>query len=126
MNENHSRFDNININISTLTDKLTRISILGCSQASRPDAEPNPLWPEVLAVAGLAVDLALALAECAAVHPLVADEAGEAGLVPRLPARPHQLCNEDRLAAPRADLSSAPLWHLLCCHGFLYRSRRYL
>ena len=122
MNENHSRYGNINI--STLTDKLTRISILRCSEAARPDAEPNALGPEVLAVAGLAVDLALPLAECAAVHPLVADEAGEAGLVPRLPTRPHQLCNEDRLAAPRTYLSPAPLWHLLCCHGFLYRSRR--
>ena len=68
------------------------------------DPEADPLGSEVLAVAGAAVDLALPLAQRAAVHPLVADVAGEAGLVPRLARRAHQLRDEHRLPAPGAHL----------------------
>ena len=81
----------------------------GCRQPSSPDSEADALGSEVLAVAGSAVDLALPLTEGAAVHPLVADVAGEAGLVPRLPRRPHQLGDEDGLATPGTDLCPAPL-----------------
>ena len=68
---------------------------LGCCEAASTDAEPDSFWPEILAVTGSAVYLALPLAQRAAVHPLVADEAGEAGLVPRLATRPHELSDED-------------------------------
>ena len=60
-------------------------------------------------VARLAVDLSLPLTELTAVHPLVADVAGEAGLVPGLPCRPHQLSDEDGLPTARTNLGSAPL-----------------
>ena len=81
----------------------------GCGQASSPDPEADALGSEVLAVARPAVDLSLPLTEGAAVHSLVADVAGEAGLVPGLPGSPHQLGNEDWLPAPRTDLGPAPL-----------------
>ena len=81
----------------------------GCRQPSSPDSEADALGSEVLAVARPAVDLSLPLTEGAAVHPLVADVAGEAGLVPRLPRRPHQLGDEDGLATPGTDLCPAPL-----------------
>ena len=68
------------------------------------DPEADPLGSEVLAVAGAAVDLALPLAQRAAVHPLVADVAGEAGLVPRLARSAHQLRDEHGLPAPGAHL----------------------
>ena len=91
---------------------------VGC-QGTSPNAKSDALGTKVLPVAGLAVDLSLPLAELAAVHPLVADVAGEAGLVPGLPGRPHQLSNEDGLLAPRADLGPAPL-------GFVFHSTAHL
>ena len=88
--------------------KLQIISSVGC-QGSGPDAKSDAFGTKVFSVAGLAVDLSLPLAELAAVHPLVADVAGEAGLVPGLPGGPHQLGDEDGLPAPRTDLGPAPL-----------------
>ena len=88
--------------------KLQIISSVGC-QGSGPDAKSDAFGTKVFPVAGLAVDLSLPLTELAAVHPLVADVAGEAGLVPGLPGRPHQLGNEDGLPAARANLRPAPL-----------------
>ena len=87
--------------------KLQIISV-SC-QGSGPDAKSDAFGTKVFPVAGLAVDLSLPLTELAAVHSPVADVAGEAGLVPGLPGCPHQLRNEDGLAAPRTDLGSAPL-----------------
>ena len=79
------------------------------SQGTRPNAKSDALGTKVFPVARLAVDLPLPLTELATVHPLVADVAGEAGLVPRLPRRPHQLGDEDGLATPGTDLCPAPL-----------------
>jgi len=70
---------------------------------------PEPLGPELLAVAVLAVDLALPLTQHGAVHPLVAQIAGETRLMPGLACSPHELRNEDRLVTPWADLGPAPL-----------------
>ena len=67
------------------------------SQGTGSNAKSDALGTKVFPVAGLAVDLSLPLAELAAVHPLVADVAGEAGLVPGLARRPHQLGDEDGL-----------------------------
>ena len=72
------------------------------------DPEADPLGSEVLAVAGAAVDLALPLAQRAAVHPLVADVAGEAGLVPGSPGTSHQLGYENGLLTSRTHLGSTP------------------
>ena len=79
------------------------------SQGTGPNAKSDALGTKVFPVARLAVDLPLPLAELATVHPLVADVAGEAGLVPGLPCCSHQLSNEDCLPAPGADLRPAPL-----------------
>ena len=79
------------------------------SQGAGPNAKSDALGTKVFPVAGLAVDLPLPLAELAAVHPLVADVTGEAGLVPGFPRSSHQLRNEDWLTAPRADLGTSPL-----------------
>ena len=87
----------------------------GCGQPSSPDSEADALGSEVLAVARPAVDLALPLTEGAAVYPLVADVAGEAGLVPSLAGGSHQLRDEDRLAAPGTELGPSP--HRLHLHS---------
>ena len=79
------------------------------SQSTGPNAKSDALGTKVFPVARLAVDLSLPLTELAAVHPLVADVTGEAGLVPGLPCRPHQLSDEDGLPAARTNLGSAPL-----------------
>ena len=78
-------------------------------QGSGSNAKSDAFGTKVFPVAGLAVDLSLPLTELAAVHSLVADVAGEAGLVPGLPGSPHQLGNEDWLPAPRTVFSPAPL-----------------
>jgi len=71
--------------------------------------ESDTFRSEVSPVARFAVDLALPLTQHAAVHPLVAEVAGEAGLVPRLARRPHQLGYEDRFSTSRTDVGTAPL-----------------
>ena len=87
------------------------------SQGTCPNAKSDALGTKVFPVARLAVDLPLPLTELATVHPLVADVAGEAGLVPGLPGGPHQLSNEDGLPAPRTDLCPAPLGQRLGLHS---------
>ena len=68
---------------------------LVCCQHSSPNPKSNPLGTKVLAIARLAVNLSLPLTQGPALQPLVADVAGEAGLVPGLPRRPHQLRDEN-------------------------------
>lgn len=90
-------------------------------QSSSSNSKSNSLWPKVASVARLAVDLPPSLAQHAAVHPLVAEVAGEAGLVPSLAGCSHQFSNEDRFAASWTDVCSTPLWLGLvtsgcCCH----------
>ena len=68
---------------------------LVCCQHSSPNPESNPLGTKVLAIARLAVNLSLPLTQGPALQPLVADVAGEAGLVPGLPRRSHQLSDEN-------------------------------
>ena len=68
---------------------------LVCCQHSSPNPKSNPLGTKVLAIARLAVNHSLPLTQGPARQPLVADVAGEAGLVPGLPRRPHQLSDEN-------------------------------
>lgn len=86
-------------------------------QSSSSNSKSNSLWPKVASIARLAVDLPPSLAQHAAVHPLIAEVAGEAGLVPSLAGCSHQFSNEDRFAASWTDVCSTPLWLGLVTSG---------